>query len=47
MGKFQVIDDPEIFHTDTDGLLPDGAWFRCPSCAIAAFLLWVQLVAMG
>ena len=56
MGKFQFIDNPEIIDIDTDGLLPDGtatlglpfcAWFRCPSCAVAAFLLWVQRVAKG
>ena len=41
MGKFQVIDDLEIFLLDADDL-----WFRCPSCAVAAFFLWVQRVAM-
>ena len=46
----------EISTSDADDLLLDGtarfgfpfsAWFRCPSCAIAAFLLWVQLVEKG
>ena len=56
VGKFQVIDDLEIFLIDADDVPLDGtarfgppfcAWFRCPSCAIAAFFLWVQRVAMG
>ena len=45
---FQVVDDLEIFLIDADDLLPDGtatfglpfcAWFRFPSCAVAAFFL--------
>ena len=56
VGKFQVVHDLEIPFIDADDLLPDGtarfglpfcAWFRCPSCATAAFLLWVQRVAMS
>ena len=52
MDEFQVVDSLEISIFDADDLLPDGtawfgfsfcAWFRCPSCATAAFLLWVQL----
>ena len=54
--EFQIVDNVEISLFDADDHLPDGtawfgfsscAWFRCPSCAIAAFLLWVQLVAKG
>ena len=56
MGEFQVVDNLEISISDADDLLPNGTawfgfpfsgWFRCPSCAIAAFLFWVQLVAKG
>ena len=56
VGEFQVVDNLEISISDADDLLPDGtaqfgfpfiAWFRCPSCAIAAFLLRVQLVEKG
>ena len=56
VGMFQVVDDIEISLIDADDLLPGGtarfgfafcAWFRCPSCATAAFLLWVQWVAMS
>ena len=51
VGMFQVVDDLEVPFIDADDLLLDGiarfgftfcAWFRCPCCATAAFLLWVQ-----